>query len=72
VAFAPDGTTLAVGDQNGRSYLWDTATNKITATLTDSASQGVTSVAFSKNGATPATGDQNGHAYLWLISRRKP
>jgi hypothetical protein len=69
VAFSRDGTTLAVADLNGSTYLWDVATGKITATLTDPSSAGVTSVAFSPDGTTLAAGDQNGNVYLWRISR---
>ena len=34
LGFAPGGTTLATGDFNGSTYLWDVATHKITSTLT--------------------------------------
>lgn len=33
VAFSPDSKTLASGDDKGQISLWDTATNKLTATL---------------------------------------
>jgi hypothetical protein len=36
VAFSPDGRTLAtVGWRDGRTYLWDVATGRLTATLSN-------------------------------------
>jgi serine/threonine protein kinase len=70
VAFSLDGTLLAVGSD--RTYLWDTASRRVVATLADpvtgSSSPGndVGAVAFSPSGSMVAAGDTGG-TYLWNI-----
>jgi serine/threonine-protein kinase len=71
VAFSPDGKTLAASAVTGRTYLWNLATGKPAATLTDPRSKGVESVAFSPDGKTLAVGDFNGSTYLWNLATGK-
>ena len=69
VAFSPNGTTLAVGDQDKNAYLWDLATRRIVATLTSPVgSAAVSSVAFSPDGKTLAAGDDDGSTFLWVVA----
>ena len=64
VAYSPDGTTLAAGDYNGRTYLWDAATRRLVTTLPGALGLSVFGLAFSPDGKTLAAGNQNG-IYLW-------
>ena len=54
------------------AYLWDTATHKITATLTNPHDKSITAVVFGPGGTTLATGDGNGSTYLWHLTKHRP
>jgi sugar lactone lactonase YvrE len=71
VAFSPGGQTLAAGDADGSTDLWNFVTNEMTASLADPGSKGVNSVAFGPDGKTLAAGDFNGHTYLWNVTTGK-
>ena len=68
-AFNPDGTTLAAtgGPSNSRISLWDVATRRKIATLTDNHNSSIESVAFSANGRMLAVNDASGTVYVWDV-----
>jgi WD40 repeat protein len=71
LAFSPDGKTLAIPEFGGKTYLWNVATRRVIAILTNPVGTGVSSVAFSPDGKTLATGDQDGRIYLWNVATRR-
>jgi WD40 repeat protein/tRNA A-37 threonylcarbamoyl transferase component Bud32 len=72
VAFSPDGTTLAVADVYGDTYLWNTATGTVNAILADPGNAGsVDSLAFAPDGTTLATGNFAGNVSLWNTTTGK-
>ena len=62
LAFSPDGRALAGADFAGHLILWDTATGKVLATLSQENLRQVRSLAFSPDGKTlaAAVGDRRG------------
>jgi serine/threonine protein kinase len=75
VSCSPDDKTLAAGDANGTTYLWDVTTGRSTGKFTDpvtsSVKRGVNAVAFGPGGTTLAVADQNGSVYLWNVATGK-
>ncbi|MEV3973534.1 hypothetical protein AB0K68_36335 [Streptomyces sp. NPDC050698] len=72
LAFSPDGTRLAVGDDTGHVTLWDSDVQRRTGVLTgtaDTVSRGepepVTALAFSADGHILAVGGRAGTLRLW-------
>jgi WD40 repeat protein len=75
-AFSPDGRTLAIADSNGDTYLWDVATGRKVAVLTDphvtdpDSTTFVDSVAFSPDGKTLAVGDDR-QTNIWDLATHR-
>jgi WD40 repeat protein len=78
LAYSPRGTTLVTADYGneksnndveGKTYLWEIATRRIIATLTDPHSPlSSAAVAYSHNNKVVATSDQNGNTDLWDVA----
>ena len=66
LAFAPDGATLAVGQQDGRITLWDVVTGRLRSAL-DGHADFVASLAFAPDGATLASAGGDRSVRLWDV-----
>jgi WD40 repeat protein len=76
VAFGPDGTMLASGNEDGTVRLWDVAHGEEIAVLEghtprDGGLSWVRSVAFSSDGQTVVSGGEDGTVRLWDVAQRK-
>ena len=87
LAFAPDGSRLAAGDQTGRVALWDGALRQragvlrnvfpaladgTSDTLLDDTSEAVDALALSPDGSTLAVGGEAGTLQLWDLTTQQP
>jgi WD40 repeat protein len=67
VAFAPDGSTLAVGQQDGKITLWDTASGCHRSTLAGH-TEFVASLVFAPKGALLASSSGDQTVRIWDLS----
>jgi WD40 repeat protein len=65
LAFSPDGTILAA--TGSYLYVWDVATRRLTASLSDPGSGQVFAAALSPDGKILATGGPGTTVYLWNV-----
>lgn len=71
VAFSPDGTKVATGDEDGTGRLWESATGRLLATLQAHKSK-ILSLDFSPDGKTLATGSSDYLIIFWdVVSGRQ-
>jgi len=87
LAFAPDGSLFAAGDQTGRVTLWDRTVRQregslpnvfpaladgTADTLQDDTSEAVSALAISPDGSTLAVGGEAGGLQLWDVASQQP
>jgi WD40 repeat protein len=70
IAFAPDGTKLATGNESGVITLWDLATGKPAATLAGH-QQSIRALAFTPDGKQLASSSHDETVKLWEVSSGK-
>ncbi len=69
VAYSPDGTAVAVGSEDGRARIYDTATHALryeTAAV-DSHTKAIKDIAFDADGALLATASSDGDVRIWNV-----
>lgn len=79
LAYSPNGTTFAAGDDQGNIYLWNTLTGQLRSKLVNPDSRRVLSMAFSPDGAklAVAAGSRPSHKFdsgliaLWDVRTGK-
>lgn len=73
VAFSPDGKTLIITNNGERSmFLWNIATEKVTATFPNPRNAYIYNAALSPDGTLVAeSANWAGHTYLWNMARRR-